>query len=55
MPFVMDAELNEGPFVIPPAVMERDYYELLFNPQQEALLKIDNALDGLDRRRSTDV
>jgi hypothetical protein len=48
MPFVMDAELNEGPFVIPPAVMERDYYELLFNPQQEALLKIDNALDGLD-------
>jgi hypothetical protein len=47
MPFVMEAGINEGPYVVDPQVIARDYFELVFNPQQEALLKIDEALDGL--------
>lgn len=31
-----------------PEVIERDFYELIFNAQQEALLKIDGALDGAE-------
>lgn len=31
-----------------PSALERDFYELLFNPQQEALLQIDNAIDRLE-------
>lgn len=48
MPFALDGQFYEEPMVVPPATLERDFFELLFNAQQEALLKIDNALDQLE-------
>ncbi|MDP9257307.1 MAG: hypothetical protein M3Q31_12215 [Actinomycetota bacterium] len=48
MPFALEGRFHEGPLVVTPSALERDFYELLFNPQQEALLRIDNAIDGLE-------
>jgi len=44
MPISQDA----GPTVVPPTALSRDFLELALNSQQEALLKIDLALDRLE-------
>lgn len=49
MPIAMQGQFHETPLVVTPDVLERDYYEMIFNPQQEALLGIDNAIDELER------
>jgi hypothetical protein len=43
----LEGLLNEAPIEPTPAEIERDFFELVYNPQQEALLKIDLALDAL--------
>jgi hypothetical protein len=48
MPSALEGRFHEGPLVVTPSALERDFYELLFNPQQEALLQIDNAIDRLE-------
>jgi hypothetical protein len=50
MPFALEGKFHETPLLVPPDVLTRDFYELVFHPQQEALLKIDAALDELERR-----
>lgn len=50
MPIKLESQFHETPLVVPPEAIERDFYELIFNPQQEALLKIDSAVDELERR-----
>lgn len=49
MPNAMDAHFQDaGPTVVPPSALSRDFLELALNSQQEALLKIDLALDRLE-------
>jgi hypothetical protein len=49
MPFRLEGQLQQTPLVVPPDALERDFYELIFNPHQEALLKIDLAVDSLEK------
>jgi hypothetical protein len=48
LPFAMDAHFhNPEPVVVLPDALSRDFLELVLNAQQEALLKIDLALERL--------
>ncbi len=42
--------INSSPVEVDRVVVAKDYYELIFNPQQDALLKIDFAMDEIERR-----
>jgi hypothetical protein len=42
--------INSAPDEVDRVVVARDYYELIFNPQQDALLKIDFAMDEIEHR-----
>jgi hypothetical protein len=49
MPHAMDAHFHDaGPMVVPPGALSWDFLELALNSQQEALLKVDLALDRLE-------
>ncbi len=42
--------INSSPDEVDRVVIAEDYYKLIFNPQQDALLKIDFAMDEIERR-----
>jgi hypothetical protein len=42
--------INSAPDEVDRVVVAGDYYELIFNPQQDALLKIDFAMDEIERK-----
>lgn len=50
MPFKLNAHLHtpEQPVLVMPDELERDFYEFLFSPRQEALLKVDEAIDRME-------
>jgi hypothetical protein len=52
MPFKLNARLYapNQPVVVMPDELERDFYEFLFSPRQEALLEIDEAIDRMEPR-----
>lgn len=47
MPFALESRFQEGPVLVPPGALSRDFLELTLNAQQEALLQVDLALDRL--------
>ena len=50
MPFKLNAGLYapNQPVAVMPDELERDFYEFLFSPRQEALLEIDEAIDRME-------
>lgn len=51
IPVAMESHFHGVPLVARPQDLERDFYELIFDPRQEALLKIDAAVDELSGKQ----
>jgi hypothetical protein len=48
----LEIEVNEAPDAVDALTIAVDYYELIFNPQQEILLRLDFAMDEIERLAS---
>jgi hypothetical protein len=46
--------IGDAPDEVEPITVAKDYYDLIFNPQQELLLRLDYAMDEVERRAKSD-
>jgi len=54
MSYRLEIWISDAPNEVEPITVAKDYYELIFNPQQELLLRIDFAMDEVERRATSD-